>query len=563
MNHIFEPYFDYLFVNNKQNSDSATTEKLVRKLCVYMNNDDKVKNTEEKIDFIKLLNIRFDNAYDFLRVRSVDLDIEEKTVSVQIGMPYSGENTLSEEDKKKILSFAVEILPSEYSVSISYRKFGVDYDIVYKLIREYVSKYHRAYSVLISSDNVKIDCNDKTVTVTITVVKSVEGLFRKCNLPEGLKEYLDSSYDRENIIKIENTDTFVISESAKEEVPVVIDDCYIEISALHKLCGGEITSKARYIRACKTPQSAICVTGKVESIVAKNSKSSGNLYYNFTINDTTGMMRCCYFTRKAAKGPLDILEEGAEIAVVGDLQNDNYKGGLSLIAKSVSLCKIDYSSILTEDDLKRKKTYVPVKAKPLDITTQQNIFDIAYEKPPYLTDNVFVVFDLETTGLLDNGVPCKIIEIGAVKIVNGVCTEYFSTLVDPQMHIPEGASATNHIYDDMVEDAPYIEDVLPDFLAWVGNATLVAHNGNKFDFIVLRNEAAEQGMTVPNKTKDTIVIAQAYRDKTGKRGQLNLRVLCKEFDIELVEAHRAYYDAYATAQLFIRLCDFVDVERIG
>ena len=115
----------------------------------------------------------------------------------------------------------------------------------------------------------------------------------------------------------------------------------------------------------------------------------------------------------------------------------------------------------------------------------------------------------------------------------------------------------------MVEDAPYIEDVLPDFLAWVGNATLVAHNGNKFDFIVLRNEAAEQGMTVPNKTKDTIVIAQAYRDKTGKRGQLNLRVLCKEFDIELVEAHRAYYDAYATAQLFIRLCDFVDVERIG
>ena len=521
------------------------------------------EKTGQKTDFIKLLNIRFDGAYDFLRVRSVDLDLEQKTVSVQIGLPYSGENALTEEDKRKILSFAVEILPSEYTVSVNYRKFGVDPEIVFKLVKEYVNKYHRAYSVLISSDNVDITCTDTVVTVKITVVKSVADLFEKCGLTKGLEEYLDSSYDRKNVVETEYTDKLIISETAKEEVPVVIDDCYIEISALHKLCGGEITSKARYIRACTSPQSAVCVTGKVESIVARNSKTSGNLYYNFTINDTTGAMRCCYFTRKAAKGPLDILEEGAEIAVVGDLQTDSFRGGLNLIAKSVSLCKINYSSILTEEDLRRKKTYVPVKAKPLDITTQQDIFDIASEKPAYLTDNDFVVFDLETTGLLDNGVPCKIIEIGAVKIKNGVCTEYFSTLVDPRMHIPEGASATNHIYDDMVEDAPYIEDILPDFLAWVGNATLVAHNGNKFDFIVLKNEAAEQNMVVPNRTKDTIVIAQAYRDRTGKRGQLNLRVLCKEFNIELVEAHRAYYDAYATAQLFIRLCDYVDVSRIG
>lgn len=516
-----------------------------------------------KIDFIKLLNIRYDNAYDFLRVRSVDLDVEGKTLSIQFGVPYSGENSLTEEDKKNILSFAVEILPSEYTVTVSYRKFGVDPDIVFKLVKEYVNKFHRAYSVLISSDNTQIVCDEKKVTVTFTVVKSVADLFEKCNLTGGLKDYLDSSYDRDNVIKINYTDKFVISETAKEEVPVVIDDCYIEISALHKLCGSDITSKARYIRACNTPQSAICVTGKVESIISKNSKSSGNQYYNFTINDTTGVMRCCYFTRKASKGPLDVVEEGAEIAVVGDLQNDSFRGGLSLIAKSVSFCKINYASILTEDDLRRKKTYVPVKAKPLEITTQQNLFDLVAEKPAYLTDNTFVVFDLETTGLMDSGTPCKIIEIGAVKIVNGVCTEYFSTLVDPKMHIPEGASATNHIYDDMVEDAPYIEDVLPDFLAWAGNAVLVAHNGDKFDFIVLRNEAAEQGMHVPNQTRDTIVIAQNYRIKTGRKGQLNLRVLCKEFDIDLVEAHRAYYDAYATAQLFIKLCDYVDVSRIG
>ena len=89
-----------------------------------------------KIDFIKLLNIRYDNAYDFLRVRSVDLDVEGKTLSIQFGVPYSGENSLTEEDKKNILSFAVEILPSEYTVTVSYRKFGVDPDIVFKLVKE-------------------------------------------------------------------------------------------------------------------------------------------------------------------------------------------------------------------------------------------------------------------------------------------------------------------------------------------------------------------------------------------------------------------------------------------
>ena len=158
-----------------------------------MTDDKKIKGTEGKTDFIRLLNIRFDGAYDFLRVRSVDLDLEAKTVSVQIGVPYSGGKDLTEEDKKKILSFAIEILPSEYTVSISYRKFGVDRDIVFKLIKEYVNKYHRAYSVLLSSDNTDIVCDEKRVEITFTVVKSVGDLFEKCGLLVGLKEYLDSS----------------------------------------------------------------------------------------------------------------------------------------------------------------------------------------------------------------------------------------------------------------------------------------------------------------------------------------------------------------------------------
>ena len=219
------------------------------------------RNGNTKADFIRLLNIRFDDAYSFLRVRSVDLDIEAKSVAVQLGVPYSGDAVLTEEDKKKILSFAVEILPSEYSVTVSYRKFGVDSEIVLKLIKEYVTKFHRAYSVLLSSDNIEVDCGEKTVTVTITVVKSVADLFEKCNLTGGLKDYLDSSYDRENVIKINYTDKLIISETAKEEVPSFRDRirqirCLSDIrtcrTQYRKCSAASLCREALLLRVCKS-----------------------------------------------------------------------------------------------------------------------------------------------------------------------------------------------------------------------------------------------------------------------------------------------------------------------
>lgn len=509
--------------------------------------------------FIKILNIMCDGKYQFLRVKSVDVDMSAMTISVQLSVPYDKFNLITEEDKKSILACAVDILPEDFQVNISYRKFSADEDIIMKLIKEYIAKFYRSFVGILSQDNITVSLDSESVSVTLEVTETIENLLEKSGFTSGLKNYLDSCYNLENTIKIKRAQKLVMSSTAKEDMPVLIDDCYIATSAHHKLCGGDISSKPRYISSFNSPQNAVCVAGKVDSIVARNAKSSGNLYYNFTVNDTTGSMHCCYFTRKAANGPLDIVEEGAEIIIVGDLQTDSYRGGLSLRAKSVSFCKIDYDSILSPDQLTQYKPYTPVTEKPLTVTAQQNIFDMGKPIPDYLMSRDFVVFDLETTGLLDD--VCKIIELGAVKIENGVCTEYFNTLVDPKMPIPEGASAVNNIYDDMVADAPYIENVLPDFFKWAGNSTLVAHNGNNFDFIVLKNVAEENSLPFNYETKDTIVLSQIYRTRFNKKGQLNLKAMCKEFDIELTEAHRAYFDAYATAQLFIKLCDFIDVEN--
>ena len=83
----------------------------------------------------------------------------------------------------------------------------------------------------------------------------------------------------------------------------------------------------------------------------------------------------------------------------------------------------------------------------------------------------YVVFDLETTGISCN--LDQIVEISGVKVIGGKVADNFSTLVNPQRPIPWQASQVNGITDDMVEDAPYIDDVLGQFIEFIGDFVLI------------------------------------------------------------------------------------------
>lgn len=103
----------------------------------------------------------------------------------------------------------------------------------------------------------------------------------------------------------------------------------------------------------------------------------------------------------------------------------------------------------------------------------------------------YIVFDLETTGL--SRTDDKIIEIAAIKFDEQMQEiDRFSTLVNPGISIPPQASAINHITDAMVQDAPRIYDdcVLPEFLSFVSNFPLIAHNA-EFDIGFLRTAVSD------------------------------------------------------------------------
>ena len=98
---------------------------------------------------------------------------------------------------------------------------------------------------------------------------------------------------------------------------------------------------------------------------------------------------------------------------------------------------------------------------------------VEHAKGQNLTDT-YVVFDLETTGF--SPINDRIIEIGAVKVADGKITERFSTFVNPEVPIPFKVEELTHIRDDMVLDAPKIEDILSDFMKFCEGAVMVAHN---------------------------------------------------------------------------------------
>ncbi len=168
----------------------------------------------------------------------------------------------------------------------------------------------------------------------------------------------------------------------------------------------------------------------------------------------------------------------------------------------------------------------------------------------------FVVFDLETTGI--GAYSNEIIEIGAVKIANGVITETFSTFINPGRPIPYNIQKLTGINDTMVEDAPVIKQVLPAFLEFCGNAVLVAHNAS-FDTGFINQKAKDLCIHTDFTVVDTVAMARALLPELKK---YKLDTVAKALGVPLENHHRAVDDAGATAEIFIRLLKRLDSKGI-
>ena len=193
-------------------------------------------------------------------------------------------------------------------------------------------------------------------------------------------------------------------------------------------------------------------------------------------------------------------------------------------------------------------------------------FKIIYGMEAYLVDDLkglvenpmgqtfadsFVVFDLETTGF--SAAKNKIIEIGAVKVVNGSITERFSTFVNPKVPIPYEIEQLTHITDDMVLDAPMIHEILPQFMEFCQNAVMVAHNAD-FDMSFIRHNCDLLGLECEKTVLDTVALARVLLPSLNR---FKLNTIAKALNISLENHHRAVDDAACTAEIFIKFVEML------
>ncbi len=157
----------------------------------------------------------------------------------------------------------------------------------------------------------------------------------------------------------------------------------------------------------------------------------------------------------------------------------------------------------------------------------------------------FVVIDLETTGF--SPANDAIIELGGVKVdrVTGEITT-FSELINPWRDIPYRIQQQTGISEDMVYGCRDIDEVFPDFMAFVGELPIVAHNAS-FDMRFLKHQAAKQGYGLDN---DVVCTLELARDRWPNFPNHKLQTLVQQLGIRVTRAHRSLDDCFAALAVY-------------
>jgi DNA polymerase III epsilon subunit family exonuclease len=166
-----------------------------------------------------------------------------------------------------------------------------------------------------------------------------------------------------------------------------------------------------------------------------------------------------------------------------------------------------------------------------------------------LESATYVVVDLETTGLRPGS--SRICEIGAVRVRGFELEEEFQTLVNPREPLGAAISALTGLEDAELRRAPPVEVAMRRFLAFAGDAVLVAHNA-RFDLGFLDRETQRlTGSRIASPVVDTVGLARKLL--AGRIARANLVALSYFFGTDVRPCHRALPDAQATAEILVGL----------
>ena len=186
-------------------------------------------------------------------------------------------------------------------------------------------------------------------------------------------------------------------------------------------------------------------------------------------------------------------------------------------------------------------------------------YSFLFNKP---IEDEYVCFDCETTGL--NPKIDDIVSIGAVIIKNNtiVSSKKFVKFVKPKTKLQADAIKIHHIRECDLADAEDIDNVIEEFLEYIGNRTLVGYF-LEFDIAMINKYLKPKlGIKLPNKALEVSEIYHDYKIDVIPQSYIDLRfnTIMQDLEIPSLGKHDAYNDALMTSMIFIKLKNLPNVK---
>lgn len=457
--------------------------------------------------------------------------------------------SISQGDLEFVKSSIEKELPGVKAV-INVKKSIADAEIAKRAIYGYIQEHCFSVAHAISLDCVKIISGSKKIKYEICGLDSVCNYLDRTSALSELKSNLERRYCNEfegelRISSVDDESPVYEDSSVNEDDISDIKVRTVKMLEVQKFSDDEFYDTATYIADGENILGKCYFAGTVVEKEERESKK-GNKYYRITLDDKSGKLSGSYFTTDKVKlQKLEKLDIGSVVIVRGEMEVFN--GRPSFLIKGFHFCEfpVGYKPE-RRPSKKAPEKYTFAFPEKCEISTQQDFFTEEKELPEELKGKEYVVVDIETTGT--DVTSDKITEIGAVRIVNGVITESFQTLIDPEVKLSQKIIELTGITDEMLVGKPKIHEVYPDFIKFLGDSVFVAHNSD-FDYRFLRNVGKEQGYYLENDYLDTLIIS---RKSLSMLPNHKLNTVCGHFGIEF-RHHRALSDAFATAELLICL----------
>ena len=372
------------------------------------------------------------------------------------------------------------------------------------------------------------------------------------------------------------------------------EDRKSEPKSENNILGRNIKDDPVLIESINDTSGIVTVVGEVFKTEIFETKT-GRIILTFFITDYSSSISVkCFMKPKDQETVLENIKKGLYCKVRGEAIMDPYAKEVVIMARDVF--KMTKTERMDTSEEKRVELHLHTNMSSMDgitsvgkiiekaakfghkaiaitdhgvvqafpdaqIAAKKNNIKVIYGVEGYLVDNgtpivinendakfsdEFVVFDIETTGFSSKN--DKIIEIGAVKIKGYEIIDRFSCFVNPQDSIPYKITELTGITDEMVENEPTIDKILPEFIKFIGESVIVAHNANFDMSFINKNIQNLKFDKLTNPIMDTVPLARFLYPEL-KRVKLN--TVAKHLGVSLENHHRAVDDAKATADILL------------